>query len=92
MQTTDAKTLQATQQWLNYAYSGDVLVNLGQFSKHTEAALKRAVKAGHLKAWRGKWFPQAGAPVGIGPDKTCYALPAIAQHFAEFRRGVEAHP
>lgn len=38
--------------------------------------LERLVRQGRIAKWRGRWFPIAGAPFGIGPLKTCYG-PAV---------------
>lgn len=67
------------------ALSGMVIVNIGQVSPAEQSALNKAVRAGKLAKWRGHWHPVAGAPFGIGPLKTCWGLPAIAEHFASFR-------
>ena len=56
---------------------GGVVVNIGQIDHRTERALNKLVKSGTLAKWRGKWFPVRGASFGIGPDKTCWALPSI---------------
>ncbi len=60
----------------------DVIPNIGQVRGAFKAALEREVKAGRLAKWKGKWHPVAGAPFGLGPDKTCYGTPAIAAAFA----------
>lgn len=53
-----------------------VLVNIGQVDAALQRALDRAVRAGELTKWRGKWHPLAGARFGLGPDKTCYGTVA----------------
>jgi len=66
--------------------AGDsVVANIGQVRGVWKAALEKEVRAGRLAKWRGYWFPTAGAPWGIGPLKTCYGLPHIAEQFANFR-------
>ena len=63
------------QDWIvPAALAGDVIVNIGQIDKPTARQLDRLVRAGTLIKWRGKWFPVAGAPWGLGPDKTCWGL------------------
>lgn len=75
---------------LNLALRGEVLVNIGQVGPFTKKALKQAVRAGKLVEWRGYWFPHAGAPVGIGPLKTCWSTPETAAYFVEMKRGLKA--
>lgn len=75
---------------LDAALAGEVTVDIGQIGPLVRKALDKAVRAGKLKKWRGKWFPVAGAPFGLGPDKTCWSTPEVAAHYTEFRRGVEA--
>jgi hypothetical protein len=63
------------QDWIiPAALAGDVIVNIGQIAPDTEKQLSKLVRTGTLLKWRGKWFPTAGAPWGLGPDKTCYGL------------------
>lgn len=76
--------------FLNDALDGHVVVNIGQISPVMKAVMDRAVRAGKLSKWRGKWFPLAGAPFGIGPDKTCWSTPEVAARFEEMKRGIEA--
>lgn len=66
---------------------GGVIVNIGQLDDRTARALNRLAKCGTLTKWRGKWFPVAGASFGIGPDKTCWALPAIKEQVSFPVRG-----
>lgn len=61
--------------FLNDALDGGVVVNIGQINPAMKAAMDRAVRAGKLAEWRGKWFPLAGASFGMGPDKTCSSAP-----------------
>lgn len=60
---------------LNEALDGHVITNIGQVCPIGKRVLDQAVRAGKLTKWRGKWFPVAGAPFGIGPDKTCWGTP-----------------
>jgi hypothetical protein len=68
---------------LNTIYSdieaGGVIVNIGNIDVATARTLDKLVKAGTLAKWRGYWFPVAGAQFGIGPLKTCWALPHIKE-------------
>lgn len=64
------------------------IAQIGQIDADSVKALKRAVKSGQLASWRGKWFPMTGAPIGLGPDKTCYGRPEMAQYYAAMRRGL----
>ncbi len=75
---------------LDAALRGEVVCNIGHLGKLDVKLLDRAVRAGKLVKWRGKWFPVAGAPFGIGPDKTCWSTPEVAAYFAEFRAGTRA--
>lgn len=84
MQTTE------TYDRLNAALDGEVVVNIGQVTPGEKRVLAQAVRAGKLTTWRGRWFPVAGAPVGIGPLKTCWGTPEVAAYFAEMKRGIEA--
>lgn len=63
-----------TAEWIEIARKGDVIVNIGQIDKVTARALDKLVRKGELLKWRGKWYPVAGAPWGLGPDKTCWGL------------------
>lgn len=62
-----------------------VVPDIGQVKGAWKAALEREVQAGRLAKWSGKWFPQAGSPSGIGPDKTCYGTPELARYFAAMK-------
>lgn len=55
----------------------NVVADTGQVRGLWKRQLEREVRAGRLVKWRGKWFPVAGAPGGIGPDKTCYGTPEM---------------
>lgn len=63
-----------TDEWIEIARRGEVIVNIGQIDKLTARALDKLVRAGELLKWRGKWYPVAGAAWGLGPDKTCWGL------------------
>jgi len=63
----------------------DVVPNIGQIDHMGKLALERAVRAGKLAKWRGHWHPVTGAHFGLGPLKTCYGRPDVAQYFAEWR-------
>lgn len=66
--------------------AGDqVIADIGQVGGLWKRMLEREVRAGRLAKWRGKWFPQAGAPFGMGPDKTCYGTPELRDAFASSR-------
>lgn len=68
----------AKRDFCKEALDGDVVCNIGQVGKADARALDKLVRSGSLTKWRGYWFPVSGAPFGIGPLKTCYALPEIA--------------
>lgn len=70
--------------------AGEVVPNIGQIDKPTQKQLDKMVKAGDIAKWRGKWFPVAGSPYGIGPDKTCYGSLEAALYFGEFKGSVAA--
>jgi hypothetical protein len=76
-----------TYDHLNAALAGEVVVDIGQVGPLSRKALDRAVRAGKLVRWRGKWFPLAGAPFGIGPDKMCWSTPETAARCAAMRAG-----
>lgn len=59
------------------ALKGSVVVDIGQIDAATRRALDREVKAKRLERWRGHWFPHAGASWGLGPLKTCWAIPEV---------------
>lgn len=77
-----------TYERVNSALDGNVLVDIGHVTEVERRFLKRAVRAGKLVSWRGKWFPVAGAPWGIGPDKTCWSTPEVAAHWQSAREGL----
>jgi hypothetical protein len=60
-----------THEWLQVA-SVRVIADTGYLTKSDRAALDRDVRLGKIAKWRGRWFPNPGAPWGIGPLKTCY--------------------
>jgi hypothetical protein len=60
----------------------EVIPNVGQIPHDAVLALERAVRKGELAKWRGRWFPIAGAPFGIGPLKTCYGPPGSAERWS----------
>ncbi len=66
----------------------DVVPDIGQVKGAWKRALEREVRAGRLAKWRGKWFPTAGAPWGIGLDKTCYGTPELRDYFVEAKAGL----
>lgn len=68
------------------ALAGTVIVNIGQVSAAEAKLLNKAVRRGELKKWRGHWHPVAGAPFGLGPLKTCWGLPEVADYLASFNQ------
>lgn len=62
----------------------EVIANIGQITATEKRLLDKAVKRGEIAKWRGKWHPVAGAPFGIGPDKTCYGPKALRDQYAGF--------
>jgi hypothetical protein len=72
----------ANQKIINAALDGRVIVDIGQVDASTKRFLNNMVKDGTLAKWRGYWHPVAGAPWGIGPLKSCWGLPKIAEAFA----------
>jgi hypothetical protein len=61
----------------NVLSGADVVADIGQVKGLWKRTLEKEVRAGRLVKWRGKWFPMAGAPFGLGPDKTCYGTPDV---------------
>lgn len=59
------------------ALKGSVVVDIGQIDGSTRRALNREVAKGALMRWRGFWYPVAGASHGLGPLKTCWAVPEV---------------
>lgn len=57
----------------------EVIVCIGQLSTEHKLALDLMARRGQIQKWRGKWFPVAGAPMGLGPDKACYGTAAAKQ-------------
>lgn len=68
----------------------EVIPNIGQIDHQAKLALERAVRNGVIAKWRGYWFPWAGAPVGIGPLKTCYGPAVVRDFFETMRAGIHA--
>jgi hypothetical protein len=60
--------------------------DIGQIDHASKLKIMREVRAGRLAKWRGRWFPEAGAPRGIGPLKTCYGTPEWAAYYASFKQ------
>lgn len=50
----------------------EVIANCGQVRGVWKRTLEREIRKGRLVKWRGRWFPIAGAPFGLGPLKVCY--------------------
>lgn len=50
----------------------EVICNIGQLSMVERYQLDRAAKRGEIEKWRGHWYPEPGAPYGIGPLKSCW--------------------
>jgi hypothetical protein len=61
-----------------------VVPDIGQIDAASMKTLRQLVKTGALASWRGKWYPHAGAPFGIGPDKTCYGTPAMKEFWTNW--------
>ena len=62
-----------------------VIPDIGQIDHQSKLALNRMVRAGTIAKWRGYWYPEAGAPYGMGSLKTCYGPPEIRDYFATFK-------
>lgn len=76
------------QDWIIPALlAGEVIVNIGQIAPETAKQLAKMVRAGTVLKWRGKWYPVAGAAWGLGPDKTCWALPIVRDNIASWETG-----
>lgn len=60
---------------LDMALEGEVVVDIGQVGPLSTKVLNRAVRAGKLVKWRGRWYPHSGSAYGIGPLKTCWSTP-----------------
>lgn len=69
-----------------------VIANIGQIDKPDQRLLDRAVKLGTISKWRGRWFPEAGAPYGLGPLKTCYGPNDVCAYYAAWRAADSAYP
>ena len=65
------RAAEAARDFVAEAKAG-VVCNTGQVTPEGKRQLERAVKRGELVKWRGYWYPQSGAPRGLGPLKTCY--------------------
>lgn len=64
--------------------AGEIAVaDIGQVKGLWKRMLQKEVRDGRLVTWRGKWFPQAGCPHGLGPNKTCYGTPQIRDAYAQ---------
>lgn len=66
------------------------VADIGQVTGAWKEQLLSEVRAGRLVKWRGKWFPVAGSPEGIGPDKDCYGTPELRDVFAQMKQRVRA--
>lgn len=60
-------------------FAGQVIPDIGQVDASDLRNLKALIRRGDVVKWRGKWYPDAGAAYGLGPDKTCYALRDVAE-------------
>ena len=58
-----------------------VVPDIGQIDHTAKLALLRAVRAGKIARWQGRWAPEAGSPYGFGPLKTCYGPLEIAAYY-----------
>ena len=67
----------------------DVVADIGQVKGAWRRQLEKEIRAGRLTKWKGHWYPNAGSPWGMGPLKTCYGIPEIAEHFAALRASFE---
>lgn len=67
-----------------------VVADIGQVEGEWKRLLEQAVRAGQLVKWKGKWFPTAGAPWGMGPLKTCYGTAEARDYYRSFRVTAEA--
>lgn len=66
----------------------EVIADIGQVKGAWKRPLEHEVRNRRLVKWRGHWFPNAGAPWGIGPLKTCYGTPEVAAYWANVKRGI----
>ena len=62
---------------IDRVFAGEVICNIGQVSHAERRALDKLAKAGKLVKWRGYWYPDPRWPEGIGPLKSCWALPHV---------------
>lgn len=58
--------------WVDEIKAGKIVCNIGQLSKADLRAIERCIRAGIIQKFKGHFWPVSGAPVGIGPLKTCY--------------------
>lgn len=72
----------ANQHLITAALNGDVVCDIGQVDMPTKRMLDNLAKDGTLAKWRGHWYPTAGAPWGIGPLKSCWGPPEVAEFYA----------
>jgi len=76
-----------TQEWIEAALSGELVVNIGQLDKQTVAALNKLVREGKLARCRGYW-----CSLLIGPLKTIWAAPHALWAIGQFVSVAEAKP
>ena len=57
------------------ALDGEIVCNIGQVDTAAKRELDRLAKIGTLTKWRGHWYPDPRWPEGLGPLKSCWALP-----------------
>src|SRR3990167_8619101 len=88
MKTTEFTYANIWSEWIPEGALDDVLsghevvADTGQVKGLWKRMLKKEIRAGRIVTWRGKWYPIAGAPYGLGPDKTCYGVPELRDAFA----------
>jgi hypothetical protein len=58
------------------------IADIGQIDDAGKRALARAVRAGTLAKWRGRWYPETGASYGLGPLKSCYGRPEMGEYYS----------
>ena len=58
-------------------HRGEIIVDIGQLTPDDRRELARMVRKGLARKWRGRWFPDPGAPWGMGPLKSCYAIEEV---------------
>jgi hypothetical protein len=59
-----------TEQWIEFALGGELVVDIGQIDKTTQRALNKLVREGKLARCRGFW-----CSLLIGPLKTIWCAP-----------------